>query len=474
MMVFGGGGGDINFVPTMLNDTWVLSSANGLGGTPTWMQLSPVGGPPSGRDMHSSVYDPVSNSLIVFGGDLAEGFCFAEANDVWVLSNANGLGGTPVWAQLSPTGGPPSGRMAHSAVYDPTTNRMIVFAGNPACGASNNEVWVLEHANGLGGTPNWLQLSPSGTPPDPLNAPTAAYHQATNRMIVFGGGTSTGLVNNVWVLSNANGLAGTPTWTQLNPTGALPSARSFHSAAYNPIINQLTVFGGNTATGLVNDTWVLSNADGLGGTPTWSQLSPTGGPPSPRDSHAAVMSAATNRMTMFAGRNCSTSCFPLNDVWVLTDVAATTSTPGAVSLGGYVDSAGNIVDASELLLQSGPAAGGKATFGGDVRFASGDPSPTGNVRYIDHVTGDDIKATSFSLLMIDDSPCGPNTHANIKGKATVNGVADQDLTIDVNDCGTPGSTPAAPDTLTISTGPSQVYANSGPLMGGNIRVTKAQ
>jgi len=145
-----------------------------------------------------------------------------------------------------------------------------------------------------------------------------------------------------------------------------------------------------------------------------------------------------------------------------------------------VQSTGGLYEAEQAkkhcvhMLESGPAAGGKATFGGDVRFASGDPSPTGNVRYIDHVTGDDIKATSFSLLMIDDSPCGPNTHANIKGKATVNGVADQDLTIDVNDCGTPGSTPAAPDTLTISTGPSQVYANSGPLMGGNIRVTKAQ
>src|SRR5205814_7529075 len=51
-------------------------------------------------------------------------------------------------------------------------------------------------------------------------------------------------------------------------------------------------------------------------------------------------------------------------------------TPGTVSLGGFID-----------------VPGGKATFGGSVQFQNGDPSPTGNVRYLDHVTGDDIKAT---------------------------------------------------------------------------------
>lgn len=149
------------------------------------------------------------------------------------------------------------------------------------------------------------------------------------------------------------------------------------------------------------------------------------------------------------------------------------STPGRVSLGGYIDSEGNLLDPSELVLKSGPGAGGKATFGGNVRFQSGDPNPTGNVRYIDHVTGDDIKATSFSSLVISDSACGPDTHATIKGKATVNGVPDQDLNLEVDDCDEPGSEPGSgPDTLTIMTGPDQIYANGGPLVGGNIQVRK--
>ena len=84
MIIFGGAGGNISYVPTMLNDTWVLSDADGIG-APAWTQLAPTGGPPAGREGHSAVYDPVSNSLIIFGGDLAEGSCFEDANDVWVL-----------------------------------------------------------------------------------------------------------------------------------------------------------------------------------------------------------------------------------------------------------------------------------------------------------------------------------------------------------------------------------------------------
>jgi len=153
------------------------------------------------------------------------------------------------------------------------------------------------------------------------------------------------------------------------------------------------------------------------------------------------------------------------------------STPGKVSLGGFIDSAGNIVQGSMLLLQK-VVLGGRATFGGSVQFQSGDPNPTGNVRYLDHVTLDDIKATSFATLAIGPGACGPDTHALIIGKATVNGVPDQDVQINVDDCGEPGSqqpvSVSGPDMLMIMTGPSQVYMNGGPLVGGNIQVKRGQ
>src|ERR1019366_2427734 len=102
---------------------------NRANGTPTWSQLSLSGAAPGPRIFHSAVYDPASNRMIVFGGNN----CFTAGaqfyNDVWVLSNANGLGGAPAWTQLSPAGAPPSPREHLSAVYDPTNNIMIIFGG---------------------------------------------------------------------------------------------------------------------------------------------------------------------------------------------------------------------------------------------------------------------------------------------------------------------------------------------------------
>ncbi len=67
-------------------------------------------------------------------------------NDVWVLSNANGLGGTPVWTQLSPNPDPligyPMPRSSHTAVYDNTNNRMTIFGGSNGS-TTLNDSWVF-------------------------------------------------------------------------------------------------------------------------------------------------------------------------------------------------------------------------------------------------------------------------------------------------------------------------------------------
>ena len=202
---------------------------------------------------------------------------------------------------------------------------------------------------------------------------------------------------------------------------------------------------------------------------------------------AAYVTGVTQSTDFTAG--CTAPCTVMDDslggsadafvVKIADIMSAPAPTPGKVSLGGFIDSAGNLVSESILLLRNGPVPGGKATFGGNVQFQSADPSPTGNVRYRDHVTSDDIKATSFSTLVIGTGPCGPDTHALIIGKATVNGAPDQDLQINVDDCSEPGSqqpgtSASGPDMLTIMTGPTQVYMNGGPLVGGNIQVKKAQ
>lgn len=327
----------------VVNETWVLSNANGAGGTPVWTLLSTAGGPPSVRWAASVVYDSATNRMIVFGGQTTAagsgGGLNTTVNDLWVLSNANGIGGTPAWTQLSPLGTPPSARAGAGAVYDPAANRMIIFGGNsPALATGDgggNDVWVLSNANGLGSPPAWTQLLPTrfvpGVP-SPRIGNSAVYDPASHRLIVFGGETASSPtgplfdVNDIWVLSNATGLGGTPAWTQLFPTGPPPSARVAHTAVYDQASNRMIIFGGTTGTTEptvtippINDVWVVSNATGLGGTPAWTQLFPTGGPPLGRLAHTAIYDPAANRMVAFGGVAFSGGIIAalFNDVWVL-------------------------------------------------------------------------------------------------------------------------------------------------------------
>ncbi len=302
MIVFGGRGAS----GTLPNEVWVLSNADGAGGPSSWTLIASGG--PSARSFHTAVYDSANNKMIVFGGE-------PLTNDVWVLSFANGQGGTPTWTLLTPAAGPlPSPRQGHSAVYDAASNRMIIFGGENSLSVTLDEVWVLSHANGLGGTPTWMLLSPIGATMS-REFHSAVYDPASNRMIVFGGVVNFALANDVRVLSNANGL-GTPAWTVLSPTGAI-GARDMHSAVYDAANNRMTVFGGIVNFVTANDLWTLSNANGLGGAPAWTQLTPIPGP-GVRRAHSAVYHSANNRMIVFGGFTGSGVIWA-NDTWVLSN-----------------------------------------------------------------------------------------------------------------------------------------------------------
>jgi hypothetical protein len=160
----------------------------------------------------------------------------------------------------------------------------------------------------LAGTPAWTYLAASAPPP-PRSGHSAIYDPVRNRMVVFGGNLDAGATNEVWALS----LSDPPVWTQLVPTGTPPSARAFHSAIYDPIRDRMIVFGGyNSQSGDQSDVWALS----LSNPPAWTQLAPAGTAPAARDGHSAMYDPVRDRMLVFGGIcNC-----PLpwqDDVWAL-------------------------------------------------------------------------------------------------------------------------------------------------------------
>ena len=271
----------------LLNDVWALS----LYGAPIWTRLTVAGAPPSPRASHTAIYDPVRQRMIVFGG-----YDPGRRNDVWSLT----LSGTPEWSALSPGVAVPPPRNLHSAVYDPVRDRMIVFGGYGELGFLS-DTWALPLADGQA----WAQLSPGGQAPEARRQHIAIYDPVRDRMVIGGGQLAAGGADDLWALT----LAGSPAWTRLSPVGGA-FRRDSHSAIYDPVGDRMIVFGGSDMI-LRADTWMLS----LGGAePAWSRIDPTTPAPPPRSLHGAIYDPAHRRMVVFGGIG---NTIELNDTWAL-------------------------------------------------------------------------------------------------------------------------------------------------------------
>jgi len=348
------------------NDLWILTNANGLGSS-TWTQVIGNGtaGSPPPRGSATLNFDPTTNRAILVGGESTQ---LAVLSDVWVLLNADGTTGTPSWIQLAPQGSFP-GRANHLAQYDPTTNRLIVTMGffpggncRNTCITDPAETWVLENANGLGGTPRWIQLQTAGGPVGRASLQAAsAYDPTTNRLFVFGGtrGNPGQNLGDLWVLDGANGVSGAPTWRQL-PSGG-PSPRYGATVFYNAAANRLGVFGGEdvTTAALFSDSWVLENADGLSGTPVWRPLAPGGRTAIGRSSSSVGYDAQRDRLIVSGGR---VGALPDDQTWVL---------EGAITTGGTLRTPVVTVNPATYTFDGGPRQATATAVGQDGQAVAG-------------------------------------------------------------------------------------------------------
>lgn len=303
------------------NDLWavqnVIPSSSSTQENLQWARVSVSGKGPNDRFGQSSVYNPTSDRMITFGG--GTGFPGPCVNDLWVTTHVNSVGGAPAWVEFAATGTLPGVREGQTAVYDSTDNKMIIFGGTDCNGNYYSDLWILSNADGSTATPSWSQVTPVGTGPSARAQATAIYDSVNNVMTVYGGGTSGATVyGDVWTLTNANGITGTPTWTQLKPTGTAPPARTGQSAAYNAANNRMTIFGGSNNRGkVINDGWILTYANGIGGIPSWTEMTFTDAAPY-RKSDAVIYDPVSNDMVIFGGDSQIAQTFTDDHVWILT------------------------------------------------------------------------------------------------------------------------------------------------------------
>ena len=182
---------------------------------------------PSARRNAVAVW--TGSKMIVWGGDANTGTS-ATTN---VLTDSGGVydPSTNSWTATS-TLNAPTARQKHKAVWDVSSQKMIVWGGcNGTCGAYYNTGGMYDPA-----TNTWTAISTTSAP---AARSTFIFTQTSSGPIVYGGEDTLNsyLDTGAWLNTSTN------TWTTIRTSSAV----RYHMAAWNG--TEVVVFGGYNSTG---------------------------------------------------------------------------------------------------------------------------------------------------------------------------------------------------------------------------------
>jgi len=291
-----------------LDDTWAYDPI-----TNTWTEQSGDSGfgsgPPLGGLGASAAYDPDTGNVFACGGDFTVTAVYTSAANEWTA--------------IPTSGDLPDARFAHSVVYDPVGRKVILLGGwadEEEC--DNRNPWAYDPA-----TNTWTELRPSGDlPPDLLLSPLLVYDPVGRKVLLLSAIVDSMLeewLPAIWAYDPAANI-----WTRLDPEGESPALHEGMAAVYDPIGKKVILFGGMSTSGTLNDTWAYDPA-----ADAWTRLTPGGKIPPGRVGHAMAYDTAGGKIILFGGHTLSISADGqslleeawLNDTWAY-DPAANTWT----------------------------------------------------------------------------------------------------------------------------------------------------
>jgi N-acetylneuraminic acid mutarotase len=280
-ILFGGYAAD-----TLLNDTWEYDPVANA-----WTNLNPSGELPSARGSFGMAYDEARGQVILFGGWSED----LQLDDTWAYDPA-----VNTWTQLNPGGEIPTARAYHYMVYDPGTDKVILFGGwDDFVSAEIDETWAYDpQAN------TWANLAPAGDIPSARDGHKMVLDESSGQILLFGGYDDINDLGDTWAYDPAGN-----TWTHLAPLGPQPSPRSGHALAYDAVRRQVILFGGSDGDFAVGDTWAYDPA-----AESWTELAFPGEVPQARSALTLVADPVTGRMILFGGYNDESG---LADTWSL-------------------------------------------------------------------------------------------------------------------------------------------------------------
>lgn len=176
MVIFGGQQNDGQFIHTNFNDLWAFNLDPASPYFEQWQSLESQEGLPPGRSDHVAIYDEKKNRLLIYGGwDNDQKLPF---DDTWAFSFPAISYKPGKWRQIKTRRSYPPARRHATGVYDNTHNWFIIFGGFGREGYLN-DVWAFDLEYDV-----WLNLTPG---PQPRIDHQAIFDPRSQRLLLYGG-----------------------------------------------------------------------------------------------------------------------------------------------------------------------------------------------------------------------------------------------------------------------------------------------
>jgi N-acetylneuraminic acid mutarotase len=226
----------------------------------------------------------------------------------------------------------------------------------------------------------WTDLDPAGPLPEARSGVSMVYDTAAGNVVLFGGWDPDTDFGDTWAYDPA-----TNTWADLGPAGALPAPRALHQMVYDSAGGEVILFGGTSDAGRYGDTWAYDPVAN-----SWADLSAAGGPAA-RSAHSMVCDSDGGKVILFGGAG---DAGRYDDTWVYdpaakswTDLRPEGSVPSGRSAHSmvYAPSSGQVIlfgGYDEGLLNDTWAYDPTDNTWTDLDPAGGVPSPRGNHRMV--------------------------------------------------------------------------------------------
>ncbi|HOB70584.1 MAG TPA: kelch repeat-containing protein, partial [bacterium] len=228
---------------------------------------------PTARNSHAMVYDVFSNKIILFGGLTASG----RTDELWEFDGES-------WEKITPQSDiNPTARNSHAMVYDVFSNKIILFGGLTASGRTD-ELWEFDGES-------WEKITPESVQnPAARNSHAMIYNILSNKIILFGGLTDSGINDELWEFDGES-------WEEIIPQSDInPTERNSQMMFYDTINSHIILFGGISDEGEMGDAWKYDDGK-------WKEMSDPSKNETPdeRMAHAAAYDSKRQRTVLFGG-----------------------------------------------------------------------------------------------------------------------------------------------------------------------------